>query len=248
LKGKPIFELLPLLRSYEYGYLPEGQRFDWTKKYVEKYGKSITDEAASYLLVSSTEALSELAWKLDHAALFVGETSKIDIISVQRVLGITSSVSIFDLERAIHKGSLQESLKIARRLLEGGEPVLKAIAYLHSSLILLWGVIRIPGIKIDQEEPSGEQRSQREEDLRRVLGKRYWVKDQNGKPAIRDSFVEAAKAVSFPMIERALMGLLDLEITLKTRTVEEDLLFYHWLCQIMLPNGSTPEPQMEAGS
>ncbi len=248
LKEEPLKELPEHVLSVSYQYLEENQRIDWAINYLRQQHKRITDEAAYYLVQTSTKSLSELAAKLDHAAFFVGDVPEIDILAVQRILGVTSKVSVFDLERALHKGSLSESLHIARRLLEGGEAVLKVIAYLHSSLILLWQVLRIPRIRDEEEELREGQKPRREEDLRRVMGKRYWVKDQEQKLIVRDSFVRAAKVISLPVIERALLGLLDLEITLKTRTVEEDILFYHWIWQVMGPSRGTLEPLADMGS
>lgn len=247
LKQEPLKELFEHLLVVSYQYLEENQRVDWINDYSRQKHKRITGEAADYLVRISTQSLSEIATRIDHAALFVGDVPEIDILAVQRILGITSKVSVFDLERALHKGSLQESLRIARRLLEGGEAVLKVVAYLHSSLILVWQVTRIPGIRDKEEELRKEQKLRREEELRRVLGRRYFVKEE-GKPVVRDSFVMAAKGMRMPTIERALLGLLDLEITLKTRTVEEDILFYHWLWQVMTPKYRTPEPLSETGS
>ena len=236
LKEEPLKELLEYLVSVSYQYLEESQRIDWIINYLQQQHKRITDEAARYLVLNSTESLSELASKLDHAALYAGESAEIDILTVQRIAGITSQVSVFDLEHALHKGSLQESLRIARRLLEGGESVLKLVAYLHRSLILVWQIMRILRSKDEDQE------------LRRILGNRYFVKNEEKKLFVRDSFVMAAKVMRMPTIERALLGLLDLEITLKTRTVEEDILFYHWLWQVMTPKYRTPEPLSETGS
>jgi len=236
LREEPLKELLEHLVAVSYQYLEEGERIDWVINYLREHRKRITDEAVHCLVQTSTQSLSELAAKLDHATLFVGDVPEIDIFAVQRISGITSKVTVFDLERALHKGSLSESLQMARRILEGGESVLKLIAYLHRSLILIWQILRIPHSKDKDQE------------LRRILGKRYFVKDQEKKLVVRDSFVRAAKVMRLPTIERALLGLLDLEITLKTRTVEEDILFYHWLWQVMGPNRGMLEPLAETGS
>lgn len=220
-REKPLSELLPSLLWIHYGRLKEHQRIDWIISYLQDQGKTITAEAAHYLAQTSTSSLSELAAKLDHAALFVGEVSQVDVFAIQRIAGVTSEVTVYQLEDAFQKGSLSECLGLSKALLEGGETVLRLVSYFHRSLLRLWQI------------KATSRRRDRDELQRRILGNQYWK---------RDAFVRAARAMPLATLEKALTGLLDLEIALKTRMPQADILFYHWLWEVMANGHRTTEP------
>ncbi|MFH1010157.1 MAG: DNA polymerase III subunit delta [bacterium] len=232
LREKPLVGLLSLLTSVHFPPLEEAQLVEWVIRYVKERGKRIAEDVALYLAQISTNSLRELAAKLDHAMLFVGDAKDIDIFTIQRISGITSEFSIFDLENAFQNQSLRECLHLSRRLLDGGETVLRLVNHLHKSLTLVWQIQTTLGKK------------GRDETQRKILGKRYFVKDKGGSLIVRDRFIAAARSMPMPMIERGLLGLLDLEITLKTRVVQEDVLFYHWLCDVLTHGQATTEPKV----
>lgn len=227
LQEKPLKELLSSLLWIHYPPLKDDKRIDWIIKYLQERGKKITTEAAHYVAETSSSSLYELAAKLDHVALFVGGTDEVDILAVQRTAGITSEVTIYQLEDALHKGSLLQCLHLSKALLEGGESVLGLAAYLHRSLFRLWQI------------KATDRRRNRDELHRRILGNQHWK---------REAFVDAARAMSVASLEAALTGLLDLEIALKTRSAEGDILFYHWLCEVVPRGRRTPEPVAGVGS
>jgi DNA polymerase III delta subunit len=216
--------------------LEEAQLVEWAIQYVKGQGKRMADDVAQYLVQTSTNSLRELAAKLDHAMLFVGDAEEIDIFTLQRISGITSEFSVFDLEKAFQNQSLEECLHISRRLLEGGETVLRLVGYLHRSLTLIWQI------------KTTLRKENRDEVQRKILGKRYFVRDKEGDFVVRDQFIAAARSMPMPMIEGGLLGLLDLEVTLKTRMVQEDVLFYQWLCDVLTHKEVRPEPVMSVES
>lgn len=220
--------LLPSVLWIHYKLLGENERTRWCIKYMKEHEKEISEEAAGYLVQTSKKSLIDLTAKLDHAALFTGETRKIDVLTIQRISGVTSEVTIYQLEDALHQKSLVECLRIARSLLEGGEPVLRLMSYLHRSLFRLW-----------QIKVLGRRRGNHEKSFQEILGNQSW------KSA---AFIKAAKGISFAALERGLRGLMNLEITLKTRTVQGDILFYHWLWEVMAGEKDKLEPGTGLGS
>jgi DNA polymerase-3 subunit delta len=212
LKEEPLHGLADLATTVQYLPLKEAQLAEWIVHYVSKQGKKITNEAAQYLMEISTNSLRDLAAKLDHAVHFIGTAKEIDILVVQRISGITSEVTLFQLEEALFHQSLSDCLRISKRLFEGGSQILQLTNYLHRSLTRVWQ------IKTTLHS--------RDRDVlhRKILGAQHWK---------RREFEQAARTVSMEAIERGLVGLLDLEIALKTRVVEEDILFYHWLYETL---------------
>ncbi len=220
--------LLPSVLWVHYKPLSENERARWCIRYMKEHDKEMSEEAAGYLVQTSKKSLGDLTAKLDHAALFVGETREIDMLSIQRISGVTSEVTVYQLEDALHRKSLAECLRIARSLLEGGEPVLRLINYLHRSLFRLW-----------QIKVLGRRRGNHEKSIKEILGGQSWKSD---------AFIRGAKGMSFTALERGLRGLMDLEITLKTRTVQGDVLFYHWLWKVMAGERDKLEPGTGLGS
>jgi len=232
LKEEPLKGLLPLLTYVNYPFLESEARVNWVINYVQQKGKSISDKAALLLVEISADLLYELASKLDNAILYVGDEEVIDVSAIERISGITSEFSVFDLEKAFHAQSLKECLCLSKRLLDGGETVLRLVNHFHQSLTLVWQLKAAFG----QERPL---RTPQE-----ILGKRYFVRDKDGSFVVRDQFFAAARTMPMAMIERGLLGLLDLEITLKTRMVQEDLLFYQWLYDVLTLGEAKPEPKI----
>jgi DNA polymerase-3 subunit delta len=229
LKEKPLSDLLPSLLWIHYPPLKDEQRIDWIIRYLQDQGKTITAEAAHYVAETSSSSLWELAAKLDHAALFVGDAEEVDLLAIQRIAGITSEVTIYQLEDALHKGSLSQCLYLSKALLEGGETVLHLVGYLHWSLFRLWKV------------KATDRKKNRDELHQQILGTTLWRWKGN-------AFVQAARRMSAASLERALTGLLDLEVALKTRSAEGDILFYHWLWEVVAGGRGAPEPVAGTGS
>ena len=220
--------LLPSVLWVHYKPLSENERTRWCIRYMKEHEKKMSDEAAGYLVQTSKKSLSDLAAKLDHAALFVGEARDVDMFTIQRISGVTSEVNVYQLEDALHRKALADCLRIARSLLEGGEPVLRLMNYLHRSLFRLW-----------QIKVLGRRRGNHEKSIKKILGGQSWKSD---------AFIRGAKGMSFAALERGLKGLMDLEITLKTRTVQGDVLFYHWLWEVMADERDKLEPGTGLGS
>ena len=227
-RNSSLKELLKSVLWIHYKPLNDNERAHWSIRYLKALDKEISDEAAGYLVQTSKKSLVDLAAKLDHAALFVGEARDVDMFTIQRISGVTSEVTVYQLEDALHRKSLADCLRFARSLLEGGEPVLRLINYLHRSLFRLWQ------IKVLER-----RRGNHEKSIKEILGNQFWKSE---------AFIRGAKVMSFAALERGLRGLMDLEITLKTRTVQGDVLFYHWLWEVMAGERDKLEPGTGLGS
>lgn len=122
----------------------------WVRKRMEEKGKTISEEAAGYLVEVVGDHLQDLDNGLEKIFLSVGEKKKIELSDVE---GITSEVkvsTVFDLTDAIGQQNLKKALTILEKALES-----KAIPF-------------------KREEPSPKRRDDSIPLLLGMMSKHYW--------------------------------------------------------------------------
>jgi DNA polymerase III subunit delta len=205
--------------------LPE--RAAWIAAYAKRSEKTLHDDALQYLLDTSSKSLTDLAAKVDHAVLYVGDEKEISVQVLMKVSGVSSEYTVFQLEDALLKQRQVEAHTIARSLLEGGEALLRLLAFHRGSVLRLWKVSRAIGKKSDW------QKSKEAEDFWRVLFGRQSFKIPE--------FKSAAKAMGETRIRQAILGLVDLEVWAKSGSAEP-FRYYEWLWRITTPGATSEEP------
>ena len=201
--------------------MKESQRMQWARDYAKRFGKDLTSEAVDYLISTSSPRLADIASKLDHAMLYVGEDKEITGGVVMKVAGVSSEYLPWNLEDAILKRHPQKIFEITRSLREGGEELLRLLAYQRGSLLQLWqvsSVIKRAG-KSKLDKNGQELVKQRISD---ILGRKSWK---------YQDFQATAAALGEFKLRQAIKDLLDLEVQLKKGRAGWNQ-YYKWLWKI----------------
>jgi DNA polymerase III delta subunit len=184
------------------------------KDYVTACGKKIEDDAVQYLVESSATQLRDLASKLDHLILYCGERDTVGSTDALRVTGVTTEVAPFGLDDAILKGDASRVLEEARGWVEGGVEPLALVGRLRGILQRVWVICGMD-----------ERRAQPPE-MEAVLGGQKWKLQE---------FRKCAERIGRQRIEDGLLGILQIEISAKSRPADAVPQIYGWLWALCNP-------------
>jgi len=106
----------------------------WIQQRAKTYQKSITSEAATWLLHDMGEGLRRLDQELAKCAAYVGGRPEIEIEDVQSCAGYGRSVSPYAWMDAIRQKRTDQALKLLKELLEEGEEPIALMALISRSL------------------------------------------------------------------------------------------------------------------
>ncbi|MBU0508036.1 DNA polymerase III subunit delta [bacterium] len=211
----------------EFGELKAPQRITWARKYLAEQGKRIDEEAGRYLIEISSSSTGDIAAKLNHASLFLGEGEEVTVPVLMQVAGVTSEYTVFNLEDAILSRRVEEAQRIARSLLDGGEPLLRLVALHRTTMIQLWRIARV--IRKSRTWQDGDE------------GKKTWqdIRNSFGRKAFKiDGYIGAARSIGEAGISEAVSGLLDLEIRAKS-SPDASGRYFEWLWKLCSANRSS---------
>jgi DNA polymerase-3 subunit delta len=218
------------LVEVEFKPLHERERMAWSEAYAKRSGKRLHADAASYLIETTSRSLSDLAAKLNHAILFVGEDPDVSVQVLMKVSGVSSEYTVFQLQDAILAQKAVEAHRIARSLLEGGEALLRLLAFHRGMLMRLWQTSR--GLR-----KMKSLRSQVEID-------EFWKALLGGQLFKKNNFMNAAERLGEARLRRAVQGLLELEVEAKT-TSHEPHSYFEWLWRVCGQGFRPSEPAFQ---
>jgi DNA polymerase III delta subunit len=199
----------------------------WVEACVKRSGKRLHPEAARYLVETSSKCLSDLAAKLSHAILFVGDEPEISVQTLMRISGVSSEFTVFQLEDAILARNAKEAQRIARSLLEGGEVLLRLVAFHRGTFMRLWQTqqaVRKPA--------AWQNTAEADQFWRELLGRQFFK---------INSFKTAARQAGEVQLRRAVEGLLRVEVEAKTSTHEVQQ-YFEWLWRVCGHGWKLSEP------
>ncbi|HEY3294442.1 MAG TPA: DNA polymerase III subunit delta [bacterium] len=198
----------------EFRDLREGDRAAWAEKFVQRQGKKIEEDALRYVVETSLKNLSDLAAKLNHAILYVGEEKEISVQVLMKVSGVSSEYTVYNLEDALMARRPEQAHRIARSLLDGGEALLRLVAFHRGMVLKLW---QVKGIL---KKPSTWERT---EEARQaydaIFGRQIFKKD---------AYRQTAQKLDEPRIRQAITGLLDVEVRAKSES-QDPYYYFEWL-------------------
>jgi len=93
----------------------------WIEEKISREGKTISREAAHYLLVEVGNNLADLSGEIEKLLIYAGDRSEVTLGDVEHLIGHFKGNSIFELLKAITRKNSKESLEILSRLIETGE-------------------------------------------------------------------------------------------------------------------------------
>lgn len=211
----------------EFKPLSESERAAWAEAFIKRAGKSLHKEAVSYLVQTSSRSVSDLAAKLNHAALFAGNEPEITVQTLMKVSGVSSEFTVFQLEDAILGQRSVEAHRIAHSLLAGGEALLRLLAFHRGTIIKLWQVSR--AIRKSASWQAGSDSDQ-------------FFKSLFGRQSFKiNDFKKSAQRIGEVQLRGAVLGLLELEVAAKTST-QDPYLYFEWLWRICGQGWKPSEP------
>jgi DNA polymerase-3 subunit delta len=214
------------LVEVEFAALREPERTAWVEEYAKHNDKKLEPDAARYLIETSSKSLSDLAAKLRHAILFIGDERNIAVQTLMKVSGVSSEFTVFNLEDAILGRKAREAESIARSLLEGGEALLRLLAFHRGTLMRLWQTYGA----LHKRPPWGSDEIDR------------FLREQFGRQAFKvHSFRVAAQHFQERQLRRAVEGLLALEVEAKSGTHEVHQ-YFEWLWSVCSNGWNPAEP------
>jgi DNA polymerase III subunit delta len=226
-------ELPSSVVEVEFRELKESERARWAADYVKRENVELKPDALRYLIESSSSSLSDIAAKLDHALLYLGEEKELTAQVLMKVSGVSSEYTVFNLEDAILSGQTVLAHQIARSLLDGGEVLLRLLAFQRGIILKLWqvsAVIQKPGSWFKSQEATD-----------------FWEKVLKRQNFKKDIYLNAAKRIGAERLREAVTGILDVEVALKSRS-DDPFPYYEWIWKITSDGRNSLEPVFPAKS
>ena len=222
-RGKPL-SLEGDVQTRNFPVLKAPGRVQWAQEYVRGKGKELPAEAAEYVVSVSSSRLADIAEKLEHAILFVGEQSLITLQAVMQVAGVTSEFASWDIEDAILERHPAKALERARSMEEGGEDLLRLLGYQRGALVRLWAIGALARrVGVHKPDRAGKEL---------LIGA---SRESMGKKAFKaGELFEAYCALGEENIRQAVVDLLDLEVRIKTGRANWRG-YYDWIWKLIHP-------------
>jgi DNA polymerase-3 subunit delta len=204
----------PNVTVIEFRDLKENDRSAWVEKYVRDQGKSIDADALRYVVETSTKSIADLAAKLGHAVLYIGEAKEITVQVLMRISGVSSEYTVYNLEDALMAQKPVQAHRIARELLEGGEALLRLIAFHRGMVLKLWQV------KSTFKKSSSWERSVEAGRIYETIFGRQIFK--------KDAYKRVARQFEEQSLRDAIIRLVQVEVHAKSES-QDPYYYYEWL-------------------
>jgi len=106
----------------------------WVIQRVKTYKKTITDEAAVWLVQEAGEGLRMLDQELAKASVYVGNRPAVEMDDIRVSFGYAKACSPFEWLNALRQKNTRHALPLLDRLLEEGEEPLRLLAMVSRAL------------------------------------------------------------------------------------------------------------------
>ncbi len=184
----------------------------WVTQRVNRLGKKITPEAVEMFVSYVGASLRTLSNEIEKLFTFVEERPQINLEDVQRVVGVSRTWNIFELQKAIGEKRLELSVEIAERMLRAGEPPQLILTMLTRYFTILWRLLEINTRFRDQK------------DMAREVGiSSFFINE----------YLSALSKYGLPGIRVAFEALLGADITLKSTRISHSILMQMLLLSII---------------
>ncbi len=166
---------------------------------MQNDGKNIEAEACNVLHAYVGNSLLALQNEFEKLFTFVGDRKQITAEDVTAVVGVSKGFTIFELQNAIGKRDLTESLRILQHMLNAGETPVMMIVMLTRYFTTLWKIQGLLQSGMSEQSIAGEVKM---------------------SPFILKNYLSAATKFSTNDFEHAFVALLDADIQLKSTSPE----------------------------
>lgn len=181
----------------------ENQLPQWIKREVEAKGKSITPDAAQYLIEVVGSDLLRLRSELEKAMLYAGDGKEISIRDVEAVSTKSKLKTIFELTDAVGGKDTGKALKALRDLLDNGENGVYILYMVARQLRQIWKVRELMDAGLDHA----------------AIGKELKI-----PPFLQKGIMGQAKRFSGRDLKEAFPRLLEADASLKSGRLNDKLI------------------------
>jgi DNA polymerase-3 subunit delta len=205
---KPFNELKKRGLVYSFPTLWDNQVPAWINARCRAMGKSIDAEACNLLHAYVGNSLLALQNEFEKLFTFIGDRKQVTAEDVTAVVGVSKGFTIFELQNAVGKRDLTESLRILQHMLDAGETPVMMIVMLTRYFTTLW---KIQGL------------------LQNGMAEQAIASELKMSPFILKNYLSAATKFSTHDFEHAFAALLDADIQLKSTSPDS----YHLMEMLM---------------
>jgi len=192
---KPFNELKKRGMAYSFPALWDNQIPAWIHARCKAMGKNIDAEACNVLHAYVGNSLLALHNEFEKIFTFLGDRDHITEEDVTAVVGVSKGFTIFELQNAIGRRELTESLRILQHMLDAGETPVMMIVMLTRYFTALW---KIQGL------------------LQGGMTEQSIASELKMSPFILKNYLSAATKFSTDDFEYAFAALLEADIQLKS--------------------------------
>ena len=137
-RKKPFTDLKKHAEVVECKPLYDNQIFEWVSQRMKQLGKTSDPEACRLLQTHVGNSLRQLQNEIDKLFIYVGEKNHITSGDVTEVVGATKGYTVFELQHAIGRKDLKDSLMILQAMLQSGQSPQLIIIMLTKFFTQLW--------------------------------------------------------------------------------------------------------------
>ncbi|NBO68921.1 MAG: DNA polymerase III subunit delta [Bacteroidetes bacterium] len=126
----PLQAIIDIIPAYECAKVSERELISWTNTRLAEYGKSITQEAAEYLITNAGLSLRDIANELEKLMLFAPERKQYNEEDVLGLVGSSRMFNVFELQKAIGRGDGAKSVEIVHHMMNSDGNAIMIISML----------------------------------------------------------------------------------------------------------------------
>ncbi|MBI4418994.1 MAG: DNA polymerase III subunit delta [Ignavibacteriales bacterium] len=138
LRKKPFTDLKKHAAMVECKPLYDNKVPDWISRRIQSLGKTADPDACRMLQAYVGNSLRALQNEIDKLFIFVGAKKEISGEDVAQVVGASKGYTVFELQNAVGRRDLKESLTILQAMLQAGQSPQLIIIMLTRFLNQLW--------------------------------------------------------------------------------------------------------------
>jgi DNA polymerase-3 subunit delta len=194
-RTKPYTDLRKSGMVFAFNPLYDNQVPPWISARCKEMGKEIDIEACRLIQAYVGNSLRSIQNELEKLFTYMGERARVTVEDVADVVGVSRGFTVFDLQNAIGNKSLEDALRIVKRMIETGEQSQLVIVMLTRYFIILWKI---------------------QDMLKRSASEAEIIAATRVSPYYLKNYTEATKRFSPAQIECAFTVLLEADIQLKS--------------------------------
>jgi len=136
----------------EYPRMRENHVAAWVRDRATSLGRTITPDAADYLVARCGTSLRDLSMEIDKLTLYMGDRTDVTVDDVNEIAGAGKTYTIFELQKAIGRRDLPAAMTICTKMMEAERLEMLIITMLTRYFVTLFRLSDVRGVINDNAE------------------------------------------------------------------------------------------------